>query len=83
MRAHSTLIVFEPRRTSMRIAASIAVGEIFTGSNPPVFSTGTLGVVARVATSEVLLSACSTRRRSSFAFSPRARATAATDTPGC
>jgi hypothetical protein len=79
---HWMLTVLEPRRTSMRIAAS-ALEEIPTGTNPPAFSTGTLGAEDRLGTSNVPLSARSTQRRSRLAFSPRARAIAATETPGC
>jgi hypothetical protein len=80
---HSILTVLEPRRTSMRIAASVALEEILTGTKPPAFSAATLGAEDPLGTSNVPLSARSTQRRSRFAFSPRARAIAATETPGC
>ena len=78
-----TLTVLAPRRTSIRIVASVALEESATGIKPPGFSAATLGAVDRVGTSKVPLSACNTQRRSRFAFSPRARATDASDTPGC
>jgi hypothetical protein len=71
---HWMLTVLEPRRTSMRIAASVALAEIPTGTKPPELSTGALGTEGRLGTSSVPLSARSTQRRSRFAFSPRARA---------
>lgn len=80
---HWMLTVLEPRRTSMRIAASVVLAEIPNGTKPPEFSTGTLGAEGRLGTSRVPFSARSTQRRSRLAFSPRARAIAATETPGC
>src|SRR5215469_5291453 len=80
---HWMLTVLEPRRTSMRIAASAVLAEIPIGTKPPESSTGTFGAEGRLGTSSVPLSARSTQRRSRLAFSPRARAIAATETPGC
>jgi hypothetical protein len=65
-------IVLEPRRTSMRIAASAALEEMLTGTKPLDFSTGTLGAEDRLGTSRVPLSARSTQPPSRLAFSPRA-----------
>lgn len=78
-----TLSLLEPRRSSMRIAHSALWGTA-TGTKAAPLSIGTLAAAGAAATGSVpARSASTTQRRSRFAFSPRASATAAIDTPGC
>jgi hypothetical protein len=67
----------------MRIALWAGLGGSDTGMNPSVPDIPSLGSVGRIAIGVPLRSAFLTQSRSMFAFSPRARATAAIDTPAC
>ena len=80
---HSMLILRPLRRTWMRIVLSERVAGRGTGMNAGAPSIITLGAVVRIAIGRPLRSAFLTQLRNMFAFRPRARATAATDTPGC
>ena len=80
---HSTLTVPPRRRTSMRIAPSAGFEGSATGTKPSPFSIATLGAVVRIAIGLPLRSAFLTQRCNMLALSPRAKATAAMDTPGC
>jgi hypothetical protein len=82
--AGHSMLTFRPlRRTSMRIALSVGLGASDTGMNPSDPCIAMPGSVVRIAIGLPLRSAFLTQSRSMFAFRPRARATAATDTPGC
>jgi hypothetical protein len=80
---HSTLTVPPPRRTLIWIAASKGFDGSDIGAKfwPP--SIARLDPGRRIAMGIPLRSASLTQRRSTLALSPRARATAAMDTPGC
>jgi hypothetical protein len=67
----------------MRIALSVGLGGSDTGVNPSDPCIATIGSVVRIAIGLPLRSAFLTQSRNMFAFRPRARATAAIDTPGC
>jgi hypothetical protein len=69
------------RRTSMRIALGAGLGGSDTGMNASASCITLLGSVGRITIGLPLRSAFLTHSRSMFAFRPRARATAATDTP--
>ena len=74
---HCTLTVPVPQRRSRRITASV-IAEDSTGTKLPVFAASELLGLAGVP----VRSASTSQRRSKLAFSPRASATAAIDTPG-
>jgi hypothetical protein len=80
---HSTLMVPPRRRTSMRIAPSRGFDCSLTGTKLSPLSVATLGAVGRIAMGLPLRSACLTQRCNMAALSPRAKATAAIETPGC
>jgi len=71
------------RRTSMRIEFSVGLGGSETGMSLSDSCIVTLGSVVRIAIGLLLRSAFLTQSRNIFAVRPRARATAAIDTPGC
>jgi hypothetical protein len=77
-----TLILLDPRRSSMRITQSAsALTATGTKAAPP--SIGTLCGAGAASTGSVAPpSDSTTQRRSRFAFNPRASATAAIETPG-
>ena len=80
---HSMITVPPRRRTLIRIAPSVGVDGSGTGTKfwPP--STARLDAEPRIAMGIPLRSASLTQRRSTLALSPRAKAMAAMDTPGC
>jgi hypothetical protein len=80
---HSTGTLPPRRRTSMRIALETGLDGNGSGTNPSRPSMATLGAVVRIAIGFPLRSACRTHRCNMAALSPRARGTAATETPGC
>jgi hypothetical protein len=67
----------------MRIVPAAGFVGSATGTNPSPLAIATLGAVGRMAIGLSLRSASLTQRCNMAAFSPRAKATAAIDTPGC
>jgi len=80
---HSMLTVPPRRRTLMRIAASVGFDGSGTGTKFWTPSTARLDAEFRIAMGIPLRSASLTQRRNTLALSPRAKAMAAMDTPGC
>ena len=80
---HSMLTARPLRRTTMRIVPSVGLAGNPTGTKPSALSSATSGTVGRMAIGRPLRSAFLTQSRNILAFRPRARATAAIDTPGC
>jgi hypothetical protein len=80
---HSTVTVPPRRRTLMRIEppATFEVSDTGTKDGAPSIATAEPG--PRIAMGVPLRSASLTQRRTTLAFSPRAKAIAAMDTPGC
>ena len=70
-------------RSSIWITLSVEPEGTDTGTKPSARSGAWLGLAGRIAMGASPRSACLTQRRKRFAFSPRANATAAIDTPGC
>jgi hypothetical protein len=68
---------------TIRIAPETVLEGSGTGTKPSSFSMATLGAVVRIAIGLPLRSACLTHRCSMAALSPRAKATAAMETPDC
>jgi hypothetical protein len=80
---HCRLIVRPLRRNSTRITLSVGLEGSATGTKLSEFSIATLGAVALIAIGLPLRSASLTQRCNMLALSPRAKATAAIDTPAC
>ena len=80
---HSTITVPPRRRTLIRIAPSVGFDGSGTGTKfwPP--SIARFDAEPRIAMGIPLRSASLTQRRNTLALSPRAKAMAAMDTPGC
>jgi hypothetical protein len=70
-------------RSSIWITLSVEPEGRDTGTKPSARSGAWLGLAGRIAMGASPRSASLTQRRKRFAFSPRANATAAIDTPGC
>jgi hypothetical protein len=80
---HSMLTLRPLRRTSTRIGPSVGLTGIGSGTKLSGLSVAMTGTVRWIAIGARLPSAAATQRRSKLAFTPRARATAAIDTPSC
>src|ERR1700683_161950 len=80
---HRRLNRFAPSRSSIWIWLSIGLEERDTGTKSPASVAAALGSADRIAHGARPRSASCTQRRNRLAFNPRARATAATDAPGC
>jgi hypothetical protein len=74
---------FAPLRNSIWIMLSLGLEESDTGTKPSAPSEPAFDRLERIAMGASPRSASWTQRRSRLAFSPRARATDAIDTPGC
>jgi len=80
---HRKLSRFAPLRSSIRIGLSLGPEGRDTRRKPSALAGAGLGLDGRTAIGASPRSASLTQRRKRFAFSPRARATAAIDTSGC
>jgi hypothetical protein len=80
---HSTLTVPPRRFTSIRITPSAGLAGSDIGRKLSLLSIPALGTVVRIAIGFLLRSAAFTQRCNMAALRPRAKATAAIDTPGC
>src|SRR5258708_33626889 len=74
---------FAPLRNSIWIVLSVGLEASDTGTKPSAPSATVFDLLERIAMGASPRSASWTQRRNRFAFSPRARATDAIDTPGC
>src|ERR1700722_4211461 len=79
---HRKLNRFAPLRSSIWIALSVGLEGRGTGTKSFASTGAAIGVAGRIAIGASPRSASWIHRRSKLAFSPRARATAAIDTPG-